>query len=417
MPLRSAIIILSGLALSGTLQEPSIDTQIVAPVATKASDTFTSTDVDDSRISLHFRNAKPSEVFAWLESHGINFVASSGEFSDDARITLNLKDEPIETALNAIARALGGRWERDNGVRIFKRRGAEVWAQAGPLSSAKDWAELSKSAPWAKDGFQLPKMPPMPPMPPMPSMPKMPAMPPLPKFDDRGMNSEDWQKKYGADYEKKIKQYTDEIQKKFGPEYQKRMEEYSKKLQEKFGPEYEKKMKLYTDEQNKFFGPEYQKKMKEYEQKFQKEFGPEFQKEMKDWSKQFDGKTFKMDPFFLKNGNLGSAKDQADFDKLFKQSDKFMKEFNPRTFDHDLFKGKKLEWKSDPMFKLNGHPVDVKAFLKTLTPDQKDKMSKRGYIWWDDLTGEQKEALGGRPGGKFEIKYKIDDDEIAIRGN
>jgi hypothetical protein len=55
-------------------------------------------------------------------------------------------------------------------------------------------------------------------------------------------------------------------------------------------------------------------------------------------------------------------------------------------------------------------------FLKSLSSNQKDTQSKRGYIRYDDLTREQKRLLGVRPDGKFEIRLKVNQDEVVVRG-
>jgi hypothetical protein len=44
-------------------------------------------------------------------------------------------------------------------------------------------------------------------------------------------------------------------------------------------------------------------------------------------------------------------------------------------------------------------------------------MRTRGFIYYNDLTREQREMLGKRPEGRFEIKMKVNNEEVVIKGS
>jgi hypothetical protein len=407
MPLNTVLVFLSSLSFLATGQDASLDTQVVAPILTSAQ-TSNGAPAPQDRVSVRFREAKPSEVFAWLQDHGVDFVASSDEFRAGTTITVNIQNGSMNTVLNAIARALGGHWERENGVRVFRR------------GNSGDFGPEMSSTPWG----------------PMPN----------------GLNPDQWSKQFGPDFEKKM-------QGQFGPDFQKKMEEQGKIFEKQFGPDFEKKMQGQ-------FGPDFQKKMEEqgkifeksfgpdFEKKMQGQFGPDFQKKMEEQGKIFE-KSFGPDfeariqkevESAAKSGNKVQldpemrVKIQHEVEQAMRDAQRAIQEAMKAQADSgQMLKGFKFDSKSlDGLkslgeFKMNGDgkawigskgksgvEINEETFQKLLhglTSDQRDKQSKRGYIWWDDLTPDQQQTLGKRPSGHFELKYKSGDNEIAIRGN
>lgn len=142
---------LNTVLLAGTLagaaalpQDPSFDLQIATPTqhhaepipatvqsvvvqgqATGGSTPFPTVPAQrvgsEPRVSVQFREAKTGEVLAWLEQQGVNFIAAESDVPRETRVTLNIKDQPLETVLNALGRALGGRWEREGAIRVFRK--------------------------------------------------------------------------------------------------------------------------------------------------------------------------------------------------------------------------------------------------------------------------------------------------------
>ncbi len=75
------------------------------------------------RVSVDFNHAPVSDVLDWLSKNGASFVAADSEIPKDTTITMSIKDQPIDEVVDAIASALGGHWERNGGVRVFRHGG------------------------------------------------------------------------------------------------------------------------------------------------------------------------------------------------------------------------------------------------------------------------------------------------------
>ncbi|AIE86886.1 hypothetical protein [Fimbriimonas ginsengisoli] len=489
MALNTVLVLAAGFGFIGTAQDPSLDQQIVTPVIGTSQNTQGSQAATSSpKVTVQFRGVKASEVFSWLENRGVNFVVSDGEIPAGTNVTLNLQDVSLDGAVDAIARALGGHWEKENGIRVFKRGEAPFRFFSGPEVTAG-------ARNGAKSPFQaLPRN--------RQSFNAMPAMPAFPQ--GHPLSDKEAEKLFGKDYQKRMEEWGQEFAKKFGPEQEKAQkkwaEEFAKqhkgefgpgfqfKMQKEFGPEFQQRMQKefgpeFQQRMQKEFGPEFQQRMQkefgpEFQQKMQKEFGPEFHMKMqKEFGPEFQKKMEKMGQEMQKRFGPGSdfekqmkqlAEENAksgrvyrlNGDGVYKLDKKQLEELkaeaararsegararaegagarregararaeagrvrqgegwkvlrsgdSPYTFLRSKGDGNFHVFRSD-----SGSALDIKKFLKNLTPDQRDRQRKRGYIWWDDLTREQKEMLGGRPDGRFEIRYKINDDEITIRGN
>jgi len=89
--------------------------------------------------------------------------------------------------------------------------------------------------------------------------------------------------------------------------------------------------------------------------------------------------------------------------------------------------------KSDPLFKFGGTTLRgvegvrpfmidskrmrIKELLESLTPAQKEKQEKQGYLNLDDLTPKQREMLGDIPKeGNWTFSYSIDGKKVTIKG-
>lgn len=175
---------------------------------------------------------------------------------------------------------------------------------------------------------------------------------------------------------------------------------------------------------DKQFGPEFQKRMEEWGKRMQKEFGPEFQEKMRKWAEEAG----KNGQYYMFDGAKGYKLDGDAFkklkDKKGMEADVFKKlrSMDGNAFGRGLQESKRYRsfarsGSNNDVFFLNSKPLDIRKLLKSLTPNQRDTQSKRGYIWYDDLTSEQKALLGERPSGRFEYKFKINGEEIGIRGN
>lgn len=70
------------------------------------------------RVSVNFKNASIQEVAEWLSSHGLSYVI---KIEGDARLTMNIVDQPLKDAANAVAEAMGGRWSQNGNVFTFTK--------------------------------------------------------------------------------------------------------------------------------------------------------------------------------------------------------------------------------------------------------------------------------------------------------
>jgi hypothetical protein len=61
--------------------------------------------------------------------------------------------------------------------------------------------------------------------------------------------------------------------------------------------------------------------------------------------------------------------------------------------------------------------VDAEKFIKSLTADQKFQMRTRGFLYYVDLTKEQKAMLGAKPTGRFELKFNVNGEEVTVKGS
>ncbi len=138
-------------------------TLVAGHVAPHAQDQFTKSEPSastrsrdlDRHITKQFSNAPLAEVLAWLSLERVSFVADSDDESGKRRLTLNFVDAPLGDAVDAIAAALNGHWERKGQIFVF-HHGRDMfppitafrfdkdspWTQ-GPIP-AQDWAKQSK---------------------------------------------------------------------------------------------------------------------------------------------------------------------------------------------------------------------------------------------------------------------------------
>lgn len=386
MSLNIALALIAGL---GPGQGPSMDTQIVTPIGSQvgvsapqsqgSQSTNTATGTvggyyiqapaasSSQKITVSFRDVKASEILAWLEKHGVNFVVSSDDVPDK-KFTINVEDQPIDDVLDVMASTLGGHWEQDHGIRVFHKGLSQFGV-----------ARLGVGSPYTV--FTTPSAPAVPPMPPlmkMPPMPPMHAMPIFPKkADGKPMTSEEMQKYIGS------------------KEFQDKMEAWGKQFEQKFD--------------NK----EFQQRMEQWSKDVQKNFGPDFQKKMQDFAKenaqQYKSFTYTSPDAMKLNVEAqkmrvqaDAARAQADAARISSERFRILSRGTSRTT-------------TSTTTTMSFDGLDVQKFIKDLTAEQKDKQRKRGYILFSDLTPEQKKAIGGKPEGNFTITFKVNGDEVTIK--
>jgi hypothetical protein len=224
MALTTLIALTSAMAV-GHFQDPTMDLQIAMPVSTgdgmiqaptsvlpvaprvavphqSATAGQATTDVvvtvvapsapeDQTRVTATFRSAKPSAIFDWLEKQGVSFIVKEGDISEDVRVTLNLRNAPLNVVLDSLASALGGRWERRDDVHTF---------HPGARAPFFGRADMPRA-------FSLPESGPLPTMP------------------------QDFEKAFGPEFAKRFETLGVEIERSFGPEFEAKMQEMAERAQ------------------------------------------------------------------------------------------------------------------------------------------------------------------------------------------
>lgn len=80
----------------------------------------------DRTVSHHFDHANVNEVLAWLVQQGFSYVVNDRDFGPDTTVTLDFNHVTVREAAHALADALGGHWEREGKVYVFRDGRAEA---------------------------------------------------------------------------------------------------------------------------------------------------------------------------------------------------------------------------------------------------------------------------------------------------
>lgn len=406
-------------------QDPSFEYPVVKPVLTSGptqpENNYSGTDYSEpvfqKSISVRFKDASASDVLDWLSNQGVSFVTS--EVPKNAKVTLNLNNVPLSDAVEAIGAALGGGWERRGSVYVFRNGvfmampGAGFTAKAMPMNEASrafgmdDPAQAKKWADYAK---QMEK-----------------------RFGENSPFSKDIQKRFGEN-----SRFSKDIQQQFGENG-----DFARNMQKQFGPgsPFEKQMR----EQMKGQGVD-QKQWEEMRKQMEKEMGPgsPFQKQMQEMQKQFganspfhkqmqeqfkgfeghpfmDGKDFpKFDMKFNSEAFAKAMKAREEalkgLEERMRVSDKgtFVPPLNdPRFSDMQSFK---FVMPKMGDFSFGGQ--DLKGVAKSLTPAQREKNKKQGFLYWSDLTPEQQQKMGMKEAsGNWSITYSNNGESFTVKSN
>jgi hypothetical protein len=122
-----AIMGLAGVALSG--HEPQFDYELAAPIG--SASLLTASYQASPKVSARFHQAPVSDVLHWLDRQGVSFVIADSKLKD-REITLSVQNQPLDSVVDAIARALGGRWERQGAIRVFREGNAGEFSFSMP---------------------------------------------------------------------------------------------------------------------------------------------------------------------------------------------------------------------------------------------------------------------------------------------
>jgi hypothetical protein len=393
MPLHSLLFIFSSLGAAATAQDASLDTQLVTPVYSRPAMGAT-LETSDDRVSVHFHDAKASEVLAWLEDHRVNFVVATGELPTGLRVTLSIQDESVDSVANAIARALGGHWDREGGVRVFRRDLGNPMV-IRDLKPGLESHELP-------DGDQIAR-----------------------QIEEQ---TRQLQLQFGPDFQRKMEEQSKMLADQFGPKFQAQMAEQSKRIaeqakqfQKQFGPDFERKMDGMSKQLEKQFGPDYERKMERQSKQFSDQFGPKFEAEMEEQAKKIAEQAKQLQKQF---GPDFEQRMEGQSKQLAEQAKRLEKQFGPdfeRKMEGDS-KRLKDQFGPESQKKLHEQTDSLKKFMRSLTPAQHGLLKKNGSLHWHELTPDQQKMLapwreGASNDGTMILKYQEDGNSVTVKGD
>jgi len=81
----------------------------------------------DKRVTASLTNASMDEVLQWLRRTGVNFVIENTDASAKTKLNINVVDKPLKDVMDAIASAVGGKWQKHGDVYSLNSHGM-MWA-------------------------------------------------------------------------------------------------------------------------------------------------------------------------------------------------------------------------------------------------------------------------------------------------
>jgi hypothetical protein len=392
----AAAAVLAG-AAAGVTRHAAQDPQ-PAPSVTVVSQAEPMGDQEENqqRVSASFDHAGVSEVMDWLTKNGVSFVSADSELPKDATITLNVKDQPINQVVDAIADALGGHWQRRGEMRVFRKgqgfdvfRGGDnmTWNMApdgkawstGPGSNMKVFT--------GKDGNRVFMMPDM------PDTSKMGDMPNVQVWNGPDMEKLKLRLKDMPGMDENARREMEKAMKESRGAWTKNGEQWkvSQKAMEEAHKAMEKAMKEHPEgfSGNSFFDGD-EKSMAEARKEMERA-RVEMQKAMKQHPEAFNGKIF-MSP------------DNGDFFKV-------QPDGKGRTFHYRVGKGSN---NFAPSVTINGKSFT--RFMDSLSDEQREQNRRQGYILARDLSAAQKKLLGinGEEKG-WSITVSKDGEKVTVK--
>lgn len=70
----------------------------------------------EKRVTASLSDATMDEVLQWLRKTGVNFVIDKGDASAHSKLNINVVDKPLKDVMDAIASAVGGKWQKHGDV-------------------------------------------------------------------------------------------------------------------------------------------------------------------------------------------------------------------------------------------------------------------------------------------------------------
>ena len=390
-------------------------------------------------VTKEFSSASASDVLRWLSGEGINFVVREQDLAG-TKLTLNFKGTPKREALRAIGIALGGRWRREGSTYVFQKGGGAFmpmdemgegrWMQGEPgrnfVMPKMDGKDFNFTMP-KMDGKDFNFV--------MPKMDGKDFKFAMPEMDEKHMKEmqEHWKM-----IEPQIKMELKGLEglKHFDMQGLEKMKDGVYKTKDG------KEVRVFRDMKDMSAADKakWEKEMAKVKE-FHKMDLKELQKLKEHSFKTKDGKEvrfygdhhmspeeqrkfeLKMKEFGEKMRVFGDEMGKMRFEgpdvKVFgKMTDKQKKELEKglrfkADGEHDrLFISPRGEGRFRVM-----EDDNIRGLLKSLTPSQRERMNRQGYLNPSDLTNNQRKMLGSLPDkGDWTISYSLDGEKITIKG-
>lgn len=314
----------------------------------------------DRKLSGNFENATLKEVLKWLSQQGVSFVVRA-DADGNARLSLNIQDQPIQDVMDAIASAFDTEWEKKGNTYVLKQSPRARIIQGIPFHDGP-----TEVAPRLFEGFIRP-----PDLKELEDLQLPPetfkelfkegiAMPPM-VFDEKEFKNWEQDPKTKAEWEKYAKdaeKWAREFEKKFSdPKFKADMEKRAAQLEKKW-----------NDPKTKAEWEKYAKDAEKWSKELEKELAdPKFKSQ---W-KQFEG-------------GVAVVPDGTDL-------------------------------KDSTRLRIVT-PLPIKKLIGTITKAQWEKHAKQGHLTYADLTPMQKEMVKGMvDGGSWNLSFVIDGKKLNLR--
>ncbi len=135
----TALLGLAGIGLAS--QEPEFDFQVATPLGQPDQVSLVSFQ-KQAGVSVRFNDAHVGEVLSWLEHQGVSFVVADPKLKERT-ITVSIENQPLDDVADAIASALGGHWEKQGNIRIYRNGTRGVLDLYGFSKPGAQWFSLS----------------------------------------------------------------------------------------------------------------------------------------------------------------------------------------------------------------------------------------------------------------------------------
>lgn len=342
--------------------------------------------LQDKKVTVRI-NGTLDDVVKWLGDTGVSFVLEDKAIAS-RKLTINLINQPIEDAIAAIADALGVSWSKRGQVYVFGGQKVMHFAPAAPSSPKVPSSVAPKVHTWtSKDGDQI--------------------------TIDVQKAIEQAQKAQKGAKGVAPKVFTFEVPGQgMSPKDKQEFELHMKKLGEH--------MKLVVPNAKELakIKPMTEKEQKAFEESMQK-----LHESMKslphviEGSKLSDKERKQLELEMKKlHEELKSLPHDAKMFKWDGKDYKGMSEAERKAFEKSMG-DLKIELKNLPKAPLAPAVLrssDMKSLMKSLTPDQRSKHDRQGYLKLSDLSGGQKKMLGN-PSGNFTISVNMDGQKLTIK--